>query len=278
MGAETGISYVHHTFNPWWGCQEVSPACDFCYARRDAERYGKRGLWGQDSVRRELGTDHWRQPYVWNRKAADAGEVRRVLCGSMCDVMEEGARLDAIRKALCQVIDETQDLDWLMLTKRPQNFRRLLPQRWLLEPPANVIGFTTIETADYLWRWDELLRAPFLRRGISVGPVLGPITLPESFTAQKARAWLVAEGESGPQARASHKQWITSLRDQAVAAGVPFHFKQWGEWCYWDDLPEETHQALDAAGESPTDRPVWVGRSRSGRSIDGREWLEVIQR
>jgi Protein of unknown function (DUF5131) len=103
MAKQTGISWAHHTFQTWWGCVEVSPACDNCYARELAasplhgfSEQGKRGfpIWGKDAPRRFFGEAHWREPLGWNRQAERAGERHRVFCASMADVLE--TRSDAV--------------------------------------------------------------------------------------------------------------------------------------------------------------------------------------
>ncbi len=97
MGEQTSIGWCHHTFNPWWGCVEVSPACDHCYARVWAAFTGH-AVWGKDAPRRFFGDEHWDEPFRWNRKAQGAGERRRVFCASMADVFEE--RSDALGQQL----------------------------------------------------------------------------------------------------------------------------------------------------------------------------------
>src|SRR5215471_6377028 len=121
MGERTAISWCHHTFNPWWGCVEVSPACDHCYARDFAVRTSP-GLWGHDAPRRFFSDQHWEEPLRWSRRAEGAGERRRVFCASMADVLEErddgvGRALDEARERLWFTIAGTPALDWLVLTK-----------------------------------------------------------------------------------------------------------------------------------------------------------------
>ena len=85
---------------------------------------------------------------------------------------------------------------------------------------------------------------------------------------------MIVGGESGPGARPMHPDWVRGIRDQCVAARVPFFFKQWGEWCEWDQLPEETYRAMDATGETPREAPYCVGKKLAGALLDGREWRE----
>lgn len=249
------IEWTDHTFNPWWGCVNVSPACDHCYAERFANRRTRtrEPLWGKDAVRLISGDDYGEAPLKWNRSAQLHGLRQRVFCGSMCDVMERRDDLDAPRQRLFDLIEATPHLIWMLLTKRPQEYRKFLPQAWLQSPQPNVWLMTTVERADYLWRIDEELKAPAVVHGISVEPMLGPMKLPEHFLRLGNRAWVIAGGESGHHPRPTRVEWLQDLRDQCVAAGVPFFFKQWGE-C-GSDL-------------------VKISRKEAGRLLDGREWNE----
>lgn len=170
MGEKTKIAWADHTFSPWWGCVEVSPGCDRCYAREWAKRTGH-AVWGTDAPRRSFGDKHWREPLKWYRAALQAGERRRVFCASMADVLERrsglvGARLDEERKRLWDLIRETKGLgplsstvdmglDWLLLTKRARD--------WDLVPPdvlalPSVWPGVTVESPAYLWRAEALLK------------------------------------------------------------------------------------------------------------------------
>ncbi len=255
MGYSTKIEWTDHTFNPWWGCVNVSPACDHCYAERFANRKtrSKDALWGKEARRLISSDEYWDAPHEWNRRAKKNGVSRRVFCGSMCDIMERRPDLNAPRKRLLKLIEETPNLIWMLLTKRPQELTKLLPTAWLQNPRANVWLMTTVEHADYLWRIQELLKAPAVVHGISVEPMLGEITLPRNFLELGKRAWVIVGGESGAGARPSHVEWFRYLRDQCISAGMPFFFKQWGEH----------NSAL-----------IKIGKKKAGRMLDGREWNE----
>lgn len=112
-----------YTFNPVWGCEEISPACAHCYARAWAKRLGMPELW--EGKYRLFGDDHWREPLKWNRQAAHAGVRRRVFCASMADVFDNGWP-DGIRERLWALIQDTPHLDYLLLTKRIGNVRKML--------------------------------------------------------------------------------------------------------------------------------------------------------
>lgn len=235
MGENSSIEWCTHTFNPWWGCTKVSPACGLpmkghegerhgeCYAKTGAERYGFK-IWGQDAPRRFFGDAHWNEPLKWDRAAKKAGKRHRVFCGSMCDVMEDRVDLQELRRRLCSLIQRTPHLDWLLLTKRPQNFRRFIPPAWLEQPEPNVWLMTTVESPEYLWRIDTLKAAPAVVLGLSIEPLLAAIpTLGEYLD---GISWVIVGGESGPGARPMHPDWVRSIRDQCQAAKVKFFMKQ----------------------------------------------------
>jgi protein gp37 len=222
LGETTGIQWTDHTFNPWWGCEKVSPACDHCYAESLAKRYGH-GVWGHDAPRRFFGVKHWAEPLKWNREAEKAGVRRRVFCASMADVFEDRADLLDTRAELWALILDTPQLDWQLLTKRPANVTRLIPLAWRVQFPPNVWIGTTAETQGWLdirARWMTKINPRVLF--ISYEPALGLITVP--LWAQ----WVIAGGESGSGCRAIDPEWVRSVRDQCIKAGVPFFFKQWG--------------------------------------------------
>src|SRR5581483_4117136 len=141
------ISWTHHTFNPWWGCTEISPACDNCYAREWAKRFDVK--WGTGQPRRPASERTWAEPLRWNRAAERAGERRRVFCASMADVFDNEAP-DDLRERLWALIRATPHLDWLLLTKRIGNALKMLPADWWFNYPNIWIGATvaTQEEAD----------------------------------------------------------------------------------------------------------------------------------
>ena len=235
------IEWTDHTFNPWWGCVNVSPACDRCYAETLAKRTGH-AVWGKDAPRRFFGVKHWQQPPAWNREAAAKGERQRVFCASMADVFEQNYAVTQTRTALFGLIEATPMLDWLLLTKRPANINRMVPSDWRTHPPSNVWFGTTVESPDYLWRVEALQQTNAVVRFISYEPALADVRWPLDGI-----HWLIAGGESGAQFRGVDPAWMRSARDQATAAGVAFFFKQWG-------------------GLRP---------KTAGSELDGREWKEL---
>jgi protein gp37 len=250
------IEWTDDTFNPWQGCVKVSPACDHCYAERLASRkiHTDLPLWGKDAHRRIASDAYWEQPISWNRQAQKKGVRRRVFCGSMCDVMEDRPDLHEQRQRLYRLIEDTPNLDWLLLTKRPQNYSRFLPEEWLKIPRRNVWLMTTCESQEYVWRVDAIVKVVAVVHGVSMEPLLGPVVLPDSFL-RSTNSWVITGGESGSGSRPTQIQWFRQLRDACIAASRPFHFKQWG----WND------SSLVKIGTKH-----WDGY----RTLDGRTWDE----
>ncbi len=170
----SAIEWTHHTFNPWIGCTQVSPACDHCYAMVMMDHRYQRVEWGAGKARVRTTVDYWRQPLRWHRKALAAGVRERVFCASLADVFdgESPESLDAWRAELWGLIEATPQLDWLLLTKRPGNVSRMVP--WGQEWPRNVWIGTSVENED--WASRETARAqrvagdsPLCFRGATLG-------------------------------------------------------------------------------------------------------------
>ena len=274
MARDTSIEWTDHTFNPWWGCTKVSPACDHCYAEAWDKRTGG-NHWGSRADRRPFGDKHWDEPLRWDRAAAAAGTRRRVFCASMADVFDNAAPKGA-RDRLWYLIRSTPRLDWQLLTKRPQNVRKMLPSDWG-DGYANVwLGTTTENQEEAERRVPHLISIEARVRFLSCEPLLGAIFLTRDWLNGKLH-WIIAGGESGPKARPSNPDWFRSLRDQCAAAGLAFHFKQWGSW-----VPDFGEQALSMKRmkriqpESALGLQylLRLGKRASGRELDGRTWDE----
>lgn len=316
MGKTTEISWTDHTFNPWWGCVKVSPACTHCYAATFAGRFNVE--WGPKAERRFFDQKHWNEPLKWDRKAKAHGLRRRVFCASMADVFEalpedhpDADRMAEERMRLWGIVNDTPNLDWLLLTKRPENIPAMVPYGWMHGAgfPSNVWCGTTAENQEYAdQRIPALLQVPAAVRFLSCEPLLGPVDVdqwldcgyesggPQGWVSEPSINWVIVGGESGPGARPMHPDWARSLRDQCVAAGVPFHFKQWGEWqprdCMTDVpdtqcdewgvneiplLPDGTDcRGYEALADGTKGCRVLrkVGKKAAGRLLDGRAWDE----
>lgn len=282
MAENSKIEWTDHTFNPWIGCQKVSPGCDHCYAEGWSKRSGH-VEWGPHGARRRTSAANWRKPLAWDKAAREAGRRARVFCASLADVFDNHASiLPEWRADLWRLIAATPHLDWLMLTKRPQNIGKMLPHAWNGGWPNVWLGTTVENQTEAHRRIPHLLSVPAAVRFLSVEPMLGPVDLTEWFWGREEPcpgcskdidcdcghlprhmlgeeddlSWVICGGESGPGARPMNWDWARSLRDQCQAAGVPFFFKQWGEW----------ENGL-----------LKVGKKHAGRILDGRTWDEVPQ-
>jgi protein gp37 len=245
MGKNTGIAWANNTFNPWWGCVKISPACDACYAATfDARFAGEKPHWGADAPRRFFGVKHWNEPLKWNRDATESGKRTLVFCASMADVFEHYTphgiappstdSLDVERAKLWELIRATPALTWMLLTKRPQNIGRMLPDD--LKVAHNVWLGATIESPAYLWRADKLIEhgAGVPVRFVSMEPLVEETAiagyLQDNVMQRTLRAigisWLITGCESGSGARHTPTDWYRGLMEQCRDFGVPFFLKQ----------------------------------------------------
>lgn len=321
MSENTSISWTDHTFNPWIGCQNVAPECDHCYAETRDVRFTGGKHWGPKAPRHRTSVANWKKPLAWNRKAQQfyetTGRRQRVFCASLADVFDNAVDPDW-RDDLFDLVEECKALDWQILTKRPQNMVKMLPAGWG-DGWSNVWLGTSAglqKTADT--NIPHLLATPAAIRFVSAEPLLGAIDLarymwpvcarwpagyrsPEEAKADGAEVTyrrqglvsahsrfldlVICGGESGSNARPMHPDWPRSLRDQCVAAGVPFHFKQWGEWKpltyadmnkYW---PTDTASAIGLAPDGSYHiegcRMQRIGAKAAGNLLDGRVWEQM---
>ena len=269
MASNSKIEWTDHTFNPWWGCTKVSPACDHCYAETWAKRVGL-DVWSNGKPRRFLSDAYWQQPHQWNKQARFANQRARVFCASMSDVFEWKKELTPWRHKLWELIEETPYLDWLLLTKRPHLATRLTP--WNDNWPRNIWLGATVENQ----KWAEK-RLPHLEsipadiRFLSCEPLLGEIDL-RDWLEQNVIHWVIAGGESGFNARPSNPDWFLSLRDQCLAHDTPFHFKQWGDWAPTDAVAGTVLPRSVLVDEFFPATIGRYGKKTSGRILDGRTW------
>lgn len=228
MADTTKISWAQATFNGWIGCQEVSPACHRCYARTLSERYGW-AKWGKETPRHRTSQAYWRQPLKWNAGAAKAGKRLRVFAFSLADVFEDRRDLDGWRADFYRLVEETPHLDWMMLTKRAEAIRRLLPAAWLGRPRQNCwIGVTAENQRRAAERIPLLLEVPAVVHWVSAEPLLGPIDF-GGWLGRNRISWVIAGGESGAGARRMDPAWWQEILAQCRTSGVAAHFKQKGE-------------------------------------------------
>jgi protein gp37 len=282
MGKQTGISYAHHTWSPWWGCTKVSEGCANCYAETVATNRAGLSVWGPDADRRLFGIRHWCEPQRWNRSAHRAGERRRVL-PSMCDPFEDHPKLENARAQFWALVEQTHWLDWLLLTKRPENIMRMIPGRWQACLPPNVWVGATVENQEWAdQRVPELLQVPAAIRWLSIEPALGPVDLHRirhpsggTFDALSKKAgiafksgagidWVVVGGESGSKARACDLDWNRAIVNQCKRAAVPVYVKQlgsrvtgcWGDWGAEPTFRDGRFVLRDRKGGDPAEWPT----------------------
>lgn len=330
MSTDTKIEYADATINWWAGCTPISPACDNCYAKPFAKRlFGVD--WGTDAPRRQF-QGAYASLMALDRKAKRLGRPLVVFHNSLSDFFDNAVPVQWRYAAMGGIVD-TPNLIHLLVTKRignasamlEQAFRAVTSQRegWADNVLPNVWLIATISTQAEADRdIAKLLATPAAKRGLSMEPLLGRVSLrwlaafPENAptTAQhpsdttnhmdglRRLDWVIVGGESGANARPMHPDWVRSLRDQCQAAGVPFFFKQWGEWvprsaCYhkfadgtclsdidpsakkWPciRLTEHGNNGRDLAHSGEGDHAYMqrVGKKAAGRLLDGREWNGV---
>jgi protein gp37 len=263
-------------WNPVTGCTKVSQGCKNCYAEVLAKRF-----WGERKFTDvQCHPERLEQPLHWRKPS-------RVFVNSMSDLFHPDVP-DEFIYSVWNIISQSPQHTYQILTKRPERMFRRLSNLGFRE---NVwIGVSVEDQATADDRIPLLLQTPAAVRFVSCEPLLGPVDLSEwlfpdethpshgILTGDPQLDWVIVGGESGPHARPMHPDWARSLRDQCQAAGVPFFFKQWGQWLpnvYGDaSIPEgvnfEAKHHLFDDGLAVAK----VGKKAAGRLLDGREWNE----
>lgn len=228
MGATTKIEWCDRTWNPWFGCTQVSPACDRCYAMVMMDhRYGK-VKWGAGEDRKRTAPANWNMPLRWDRAAAVGGRIDTVFCLSLGDIWDN--EVDPLwRRQAFAVMERTPHLLYLLLSKRIGNAVKMCDVlsngSGALLPANAALGATFGDQAEYdrdrikLKEAGRTLGARFTFA--SIEPMLGPVILDSN-----APDWIICGGESGPHARMMDPQWARDLRDGAARFGRKFFFKQ----------------------------------------------------
>lgn len=277
---DTKIEWCDHTFNPWLGCSKVSPGCERCYAQTLVEKRFKKANWGKGNPRVRTSEAYWKQPLKWNEtwicelcgaatkdkldpKCSNCGVSHsawrspRVFCASLADWLDDEVPIEWLADLL-KLIHDTPNLDWLLLTKRPENWAERIreccnqpqcyriAQSWLSTSeindgtPKNVrlgVSVENQEQADK--RIPLLLQIPAKVRFLSMEPLLGPVDIFNQTTGDLeyysgnpynpgSIDWVIVGGESGSKKRKFELSWAYDLRDQCKNAhdGVPFFMKQ----------------------------------------------------
>ena len=242
MAIQSSIEWTESTWNPVTGCSKVSVGCSNCYAERIAKRLkaaGQRKY--RNGFEVTLHPEALDEPYRWKKP-------RIIFVNSMSDLFHEEIPAEFIQDVFSVMIANKRHI-FQILTKRSERLCELAP---LLDWPQNVCMGVTIENNDYIGRADDLRTVGAAVRFCSLEPLLGP--LPDLEL--EGIDWIIVGGESGPGARIMKSEWAIGIRDQCVAEGVPFFFKQWGgvnkkkagrvlQGRTWDDYPEAFRQRLE---------------------------------
>ena len=253
MGQRTAIEWTDATWNPTTGCTRVSAGCDNCYAETLSRRllshaYTRRlpvvdtTANRQDPFAVRLWPERLVQPSRWKAP-------RRVFVNSMSDLFHADVP-HAFTRAVFEVMLDVDRHVYQVLTKRPSRAARFVRDSIDLFGPAGLpehiwIGAST-ENQKAAYRVRHLRKVPAAVRFLSCEPLIGPLTLGRELNAGGIH-WVIAGGESGIVHRPMERRWATRLRDECLAADVPFFFKQWG-------------------GRTP---------KAGGRDLDGREWNQM---
>lgn len=316
MGDKSRIEWTDASWNPVTGCSKVSQGCKHCYAEREWARLSGRGqpYEGRAFIDVLCHPERLDQPLRWRRPrrvfvnsmsdlfheavpdefidrvfavmalapqhtfqvlTKRPERMRAYLGGPGLSLLTEariGARVMSLAHSHGENVD---DPHW---------------DTWWAWPLRNVwLGVSVEDQATADERIPLLLDTPATVRWLSAEPLLGPVDIgpylsphfmPEDGSNPENHKldWVVVGGESGPHARPMHPDWARSLRDQCIAAGVRFFFKQWGEWQTIADM------SLDAINRTPGTAPghrfadgsevYRCGKARAGRLLDGRTWDE----
>jgi len=235
MAQQSSIEWTDATWNPVTGCTKISPGCKYCYAERMAKRLQSMGQPRyRDGFQLTMQSDVVDQPLTWKKP-------RTVFVNSMSDLFHDDVPLSYLKRVF-GVMAMASWHTFQVLTKRSE---RLADVAKYLPWPTNVWMGVSVENEDYTYRIDHLSHVTAAIRFLSIEPLIGPIRNLRLDSID----WVIVGGESGPHARMIDPDWVRTIRDGCLSAGVPFFFKQWGG----------------------------TRKSRTGRVLDGRTWDEMPQ-
>ncbi len=265
MAKDSKIEWCRHTTNLWWGCTVVHSGCQNCYAEALSKRFGD-DIWGNDKPRKFI-KSAFRDLDKYQKLAKESNEIHRVFVGSMMDIFEKpmplidskGIDLELtdtgnLRNRLFTKIDmgEYPNLMFLLLTKRPSNINKYIPESWKENPPSNVMfGTSPVDQKTFDKLVGQLLKVKG-KKFLSVEPQLGDISLRwgmwhdyknnkhatqimhegklrtahDQFDGVKEISWLIQGGESGHYKRPFNLKWAYKMKEQCAEAGIPYFFKQ----------------------------------------------------
>lgn len=306
MGRTTGIEWTDSTWNPIRGCTRVSEGCRNCYAESVAARFSGAGrpyeglakfvvVDGAPDARwtgeLRFVQEHLDDPLRWK-------EPKNIFVNSMSDLFHPAVTFEWLA-AIFDVMARAPQHNYQILTKRPErmlntltaggdpnvatDFEQTYSQQW---PPKNWwFGVSVEDQKTANERIPILAKCPARTKFVSYEPALGALDLAAACDDPSLASidWLICGGESGSHARPMHPQWARAIRDQCIDLGIPFFFKQWGEWipvghaadslAEGDQLPSRGYAWAENPGGKPN-AMVRIGKKRAGAVLDGREWKE----
>lgn len=220
MAESTSIEWTDATWNPVTGCTKISAGCDNCYAAQFSERF--RGVPGhpfETGFDLTLRPERLSQPLTWKRP-------RMIFVNSMSDLFHK----EIPKSHISAVFDTMERANWhtyQVLTKRSSLLQKFLNDRYKNRaPPAHIWLGVSVENESAKSRIAHLQRAKAGIRFLSVEPLIAPV----GKLSLDNIHWVIVGGESGPRARPMREEWALDIRNQCIAARVPFFFKQWGGW------------------------------------------------
>jgi protein gp37 len=247
LAGPSDIEWTEATWNPVSGCAIISPGCTNCYAMRMARRLEFMGHEKYTGLTRVSGgKPKWNGKLKLDYASLNTPKTWRsgktIFVNSMSDLFHEDVPLEYI-SAVFNVMIDTPQHTYQILTKRSDRLATLAPHiNW----PKNVWMGVSVENEEFLYRMDDLRKVPSFVKFLSLEPLLGPLPAMDLSGID----WVIAGGESGPNARPMQPDWVRDIRDQCERAGIAFHFKQWG-------------------GKN---------KKRAGRTLDNRTWDELPNR
>ena len=214
MSHLSNIEWTESTWNPTTGCTKISPGCKNCYAEKFSLRLKALGHRNYTNGFKVTTHEHALDiPKKWKKP-------RTIFVNSMSDLFHEDVPVDFIHKVF-DVMSNTERHQYQILTKRSERLVELSP---LLTWPKNIWMGVSVENNDYTFRISHLKSCGAAIKFLSLEPLIGPI---ENINLDGID-WVIVGGESGKGARPIDKTWVTRIRDECLASGTPFFFKQWG--------------------------------------------------
>ncbi|MCS1410273.1 MAG: hypothetical protein M2R45_03465 [Verrucomicrobia subdivision 3 bacterium] len=233
MAKGSKIEWTQTTWNPVTGCTKISHGCKHCYAERMSHRLRSAGVKKyKNGFKVSLHHDTLDEPSKWTKPQV-------VFVNSMSDLFHSSVPTDFILSVFEKMNAAPQHV-FQVLTKRPDRVRKLNKR---LNWTQNIWMGTSIESEKWVHRMDILKQIDAHIKFLSLEPLLGPLDELELSEID----WVIVGGESGPGARRMAADWVRSIRDNCIASGVPFFFKQWGG----------------------------VFKKRAGRILDNKTWNEI---